>query len=68
VTSEREQYEVTVTVTASLRGLIQVWRGDITWMHAVGSGAVELQGPSAMRRSLPHWFTLSAFAEIPRPR
>lgn len=61
-------YEVAVTVMASLRSLVRVWRGDVTWSQAIGSGAVELEGPTALRRSLPHWFTLSTFAGIPRPR
>jgi DNA-binding HxlR family transcriptional regulator len=61
-------HQVAVTVTASLRGLTRVWRGDLTWTEAVGSGALELDGPTTLRRALPHWFKLSTFAEIPRPR
>lgn len=61
-------HEVTVTVTASLRGLVKVWRGDVTWAQALRAGTIRLQGPTASCRALPSWFTLSTFAEIPRPR
>lgn len=60
--------DVTVTVTASLRALVQVWRGDVTWTRALRSGDIDIDGPPAMRRALPRWFTLSTFAQVPRPR
>ncbi|MEV0152215.1 helix-turn-helix domain-containing protein [Micromonospora sp. NPDC050686] len=60
-------HAVTVTVTARLRGLVQVWRGDLTWSAALRDGAVQVSGPEPVRRALPGWFTLSAFATVPRP-
>ncbi|MBY8870980.1 helix-turn-helix transcriptional regulator [Micromonospora sp. PLK6-60] len=60
-------HAVTATVTARLRGLIQVWRGDLTWSAALRDGAVQVSGPEPVRRALPGWFTLSAFATVPRP-
>lgn len=60
-------HDVSVTVTASLRALVKVWRGDLTWTQALRSRAVELDGPAALRRSLPDWFKLSTFAEVARP-
>ena len=60
-------FEVAVTVTASLRGMVQVWRGDQTWSEALRAGALEVQGPETLRRAVPKWFTLSAFASVPRP-
>jgi DNA-binding HxlR family transcriptional regulator len=60
-------YPVAVTVTASLRRMVEVWRGDLRWSDALRSSAVEVQGPEALRRALPSWFTLSAFASVPRP-
>lgn len=59
-------HPVAVTVTATLRPMIEVWRGDLEWSDALGSGAIEVSGPEALRRSLPRWFTLSAFASVPR--
>jgi DNA-binding HxlR family transcriptional regulator len=60
-------YPVTVTVTASLRRMVEIWRGDLGWSDALRSGGVEVHGPQALRRAVPHWFTLSAFAPVPRP-
>jgi hypothetical protein len=60
-------FPVAVTVTASLRRLVEVWRGDLGWPEALRSGAVTVAGPPTLRRALPRWFTLSTFAPVPRP-
>ncbi len=60
-------HAVAVTVTAPLRRLTEVWRGDVTWSAALRSGGVEVSGPDTLRRALPRWFTLSPFATVPRP-
>jgi DNA-binding HxlR family transcriptional regulator len=60
-------FGVAVTVTASLRRMVEIWRGDVGWSRALRSGAVEVRGPEALRRAVPRWFTLSAFASVPRP-
>ncbi len=60
-------HEVAVTVAASLRGMVEIWRGDLSWSDSLRSGAVEVVGPEALRRALPSWLTLSAFAAVPRP-
>jgi DNA-binding HxlR family transcriptional regulator len=60
-------FPVAVTVTASLRSLVRVWRGDLGWPQALRSGEVSLHGPAALRRALPGWFTLSSSARAPRP-
>lgn len=60
-------YDVAVTVTGSLRSLTEVWRGDRTWPAALRSGSLTVEGPPVLRRDLPGWFTLSAFAGVPRP-
>lgn len=60
-------YEVTVTVTGGLRNMVEIWRGDVSWSQALRARAVEVQGPEAMRRAVPGWFTLSGFAAVPRP-
>lgn len=59
-------HPVAVTVTATLRPMVEVWRGDLEWSDALCSGAIEVSGPTALRRSLPRWFTLSVFASVPR--
>lgn len=60
-------FAVAVTVHASLRRMVEIWRGDLRWSDALRTGAVELHGPEALRRAVPGWFTLSTFATIPRP-
>lgn len=60
-------FEVAVTVTADLRHMVEVWRGDMGWADALRSGAIEIRGPETLRRALPRWFTLSGFATVQRP-
>lgn len=60
-------FDVTATVTADLRSLVHVWRGDLGWADALRSGGIEVAAPQAVRRTLPHWFALSPFAHVPRP-
>lgn len=60
-------HPITVTMTASLRHMTEVWRGDLKWAEAIRCGAITIQGPEALRRAAPRWFTLSAFAPVSRP-
>jgi DNA-binding HxlR family transcriptional regulator len=60
-------YPVAVTVTGSLRRMTEVWRGDIGWQDALRSGGLSIEGPAALRRAVPRWFTLSDFAPVTRP-
>ncbi|WP_407442882.1 winged helix-turn-helix transcriptional regulator [Rhodococcus sp. (in: high G+C Gram-positive bacteria)] len=49
-------FEVSVTVTAGLRALTEIWRGESDWPEALRTGAVAVEGPVGLRRSLPNWF------------
>ncbi|GAA2618579.1 helix-turn-helix domain-containing protein [Dactylosporangium fulvum] len=60
-------HEVTVRVTADLRGLIDVWLGNRRWSDALRRGDVEIDGPASLRRALPGWFKEMAYASVPRP-
>lgn len=60
-------HAVAVTVTANLRSMVNLWRGDLSWSNALRTGAVEVHGPEGLRRAVPGWFTLSGFAAVPRP-
>lgn len=60
-------FGVAVEVTARLRSMVQIWRGDRSWSEAVRAGDVEVHGPESLRRAVPGWFTLSNFASVPRP-
>ena len=60
-------HAVAVTVTANLRSMVNLWRGDLSWSNALRAGAAEVHGPEGLRRAVPGWFTLSGFAAVPRP-
>jgi DNA-binding HxlR family transcriptional regulator len=60
-------HDVTLVVTSSLRRMIEIWRGDLSWSDALRSGAMTIEGPATLRRAVPRWFTLSPFAAVPRP-
>lgn len=60
-------YDVAVEVTADLRRMVEIWRGDLAWTDALRSGAVQLSGDPGSRRSVPAWFAPSRFAAVPRP-
>jgi DNA-binding HxlR family transcriptional regulator len=59
-------YDVDANITADLRSMTRIWRGDLRWSDALRSGTVTIQAPTALRRTLPQWFTLSSFASTPR--
>lgn len=61
-------HDVDVTVTVDLRCMTQIWRGDLSWSDAMRAGSLVLDGPATLRRTFPHWFKLSPFATVPRPR
>ena len=60
-------YDVAVIITASLRRVVEIWRGDLSWSEAIRFGLIAVDGPPAVRRALPTWFKLSPFAAVPRP-
>lgn len=60
-------HPVTVALEVPLVVLTRVWRGDVRWADAVGSGELVVQAPSEVRRAVAGWFTLSPFAAVPRP-
>lgn len=60
-------HEVAATVSTSLRTLTQIWRGDVSWRRALLEGAVTIDGPAGVRRSVPDWLGRSTMAAVPRP-
>ncbi|HEX6195535.1 MAG TPA: helix-turn-helix domain-containing protein [Jiangellaceae bacterium] len=59
-------FPIVATVDAELRCLTRVWRGDIGWREAVFSGDLTVIGSTQIRRAIPRWLKLSAFAVVPR--
>lgn len=63
-------FQVSVQVRTELRQMIRIWRGDVDWERARRAGMLEIDGPTALRRSLPEWFDLPAgrWVEAYRPK
>ncbi len=59
-------HPVAVTLESSLRTMVDVWRGEVSWRTAVTSGELLLEGSPAARRAVAHWLKLSPFAAVPR--
>jgi DNA-binding HxlR family transcriptional regulator len=61
-------FDVGVTIATDLRVMTRIWRGDLVWSDALRSGELDIAGSPKLRKSVPQWFSLSAFAKVPRPR
>ena len=59
-------FDTAATVTADLRSMVRVWRGDLSWGEALRSGGIAIEAPEETRRALPGWFALNPFARVPR--
>ncbi len=56
-----------MTITANLRTMVRIWRGDLGWSAALGAGRIRIDGPEQLRRAVPSWFALSPFAAAYAP-
>jgi DNA-binding HxlR family transcriptional regulator len=63
----RPGFEVDLVVQTHLRTMTLIWLGDIAFGDALKSGELGLEGPSSLKRALPSWLKLSAFAGVARP-
>jgi DNA-binding HxlR family transcriptional regulator len=61
-------HDIDVTVTADLRCLTDVWRGERTWSSALRSRELSFEGPESLRRALPGWFKPFPFAAAVQSR
>ncbi len=57
-------FDVSVTISTSLRTLTSVWRGDQAWDLAVKSGALSVDGPEFLRRDVRNWFMATSPAGV----
>jgi hypothetical protein len=57
-------YEVDLFIVTDVRTMTAVWTGDLSLESAMASDALEVQGPTDLRRRLSAWLGLSAFAPI----
>ncbi|HEV7851252.1 MAG TPA: helix-turn-helix domain-containing protein [Mycobacterium sp.] len=60
-------YDVAATIQTSLRMLTRIWRGDVSWRHALLDGSVIISGEADVRRAVPSWIGQSSLAAVPRP-
>jgi DNA-binding HxlR family transcriptional regulator len=60
-------HEIAVVVTVSLRSMIRVWLGELSWTDALRSGELEISAPTVLRRAVPSWFKPTMYASVPRP-
>lgn len=59
-------HDVDLWIETDVRTLTGVWLGDRSWGEALRSGALEVVGPTELRRSFPDWLGLSLFAPVER--
>ena len=60
-------YDVAATMSCTLRALTEIWRGDVSWSHALLDGSVSIDAPSRVRKAVPTWIGQSQLAAVPRP-
>jgi DNA-binding HxlR family transcriptional regulator len=57
-------YDVDVWITADARALQMVWIGRLSLATAIACGQVTVDGPSALTRGFPEWFSWSPFSQL----
>ena len=57
-------FEVDLYLSARLRDMICIWRGDLSLTLALETGRLEALGPSSLRRALLAWLTLHPLAGV----
>lgn len=61
-------FDSDVVVTTTVGALAAVFQGLESWKHAVASGAIRIEGPAPLVRSMPRWFVGSPFTDVARER
>ena len=59
-------FDVAVVVDADLRTMVDIWLGNTSWNPALRAQQIRVQAAPVLRRTLPQWFQLSGFADVPR--
>ena len=60
-------YPISATISASLRTLTELWRGDLSWPRALADGLVTIDAPARVRRAVPGWLGHAGVALVARP-
>jgi DNA-binding HxlR family transcriptional regulator len=61
-------FDVDVVVHCSTPDLAAVFSGLDSWRRSVATGAIAVEGPPALIRQIPQWFTWSPFVDDVRAR
>ncbi len=61
-------FGIDLTVRGDAPTMARVWVGEVGLAAALAARRIELEGPEHLVRAFPHWFGLSAFANVERPR
>jgi len=56
--------DIDLRLSSDVRTLTDVWMGNTTWASALRCGNLRLTGDREIRRALPHWLKLNAFAHV----
>jgi len=59
-------FETDIEVRTTSRELHRIWLGRTTMEEAIRAGTLQVEGPPAMVRDLPQWFSFSPFAPTVR--
>lgn len=65
---ERPTSEADLFISATLRTMIYVWRGDLALRDAMDAGRIEVHGSARLMRAVPRWFGISTLAHVPSQR
>jgi len=57
--------EVDVYFTSTVKTMIDVWMGDLSYRKAVKSGDLKVVGPGALTNNIFSWLNISVFADLP---
>ena len=57
--------DVDVYFTCTVKTMIDVWMGDVTYRQAVRNGSLKVVGPSALTKDIFSWMNISMFAGLP---
>ena len=56
--------EIDLRLSSDVRTLTDIWMGNTTWASVLRAGTLKLAGTSELRRALPGWLKLNAFASV----
>lgn len=60
-------HDVDATVHASLRTLVEVWRGDRSWPDTLRAGAIHIAAAPSVSREVPGWIGQMGLSVVARP-